>query len=464
MTPDYQGRSYLVLGLGESGLAMARWLVRCGARVRVADSRTTPPGVEALRASYPGIEVVCGVFSSLLLEGIDVVALSPGLSINTPLLDEARARAIPVTGEIELFVQALDALGARCCSKLIAITGTNGKTTTTTLTGELVRAAGRDAAVAGNISPSALDELMRRLDEGRMPQAWVLELSSFQLETTVSLQADAATVLNVTDDHLDRHGTMERYAAEKARVFDGKGVIVLNRNDVWSCRMGSAGRRVVTFGLDVPPRDHDYGVQMVDGARWLVRGRRPLLACLELPLPGEHNVANVLAALALGEAIDLPMADMLAAVRAFRGLPHRVEKVAQRADGVTFYDDSKGTNVGATLAALQGLGRPVVLIAGGDGKGQDFSPLREAFSQHARVVVLIGRDAARIEADTAGCSAEFIHAVSLEEAVHIANDKAQAGDAVLLSPACASMDMFRNYAHRAEVFVAAVRGLQGVSV
>jgi UDP-N-acetylmuramoylalanine--D-glutamate ligase len=464
MTPDYSGQSILVLGLGESGLAMARWLSRCGARVRVADSRANPPGIDVLHQHNPCAEVVCGPFSGALLEGVDCLALSPGLSVNTPLVALARERGIAVTGEIELFAHALEQLGQRQCCKVIAITGTNGKTTTTTLTAELVRAAGLDSAAAGNISPAALDELMRRLDAKQMPDVWVLELSSFQLETTASLHADAAAVLNVTDDHLDRHATMEHYAAEKARVFDGQGVQIVNRDDAWSLGMVRPARQTVSFGLDVPSRDVDFGMREIDGVRWIVLGETPLLACTEVPLAGAHNIANVAAALALGRAIGLPMAPMLAAVRSFRGLPHRVEQIARRQDGVPFYDDSKGTNVGATLAALQGLGCPVVLIAGGDGKGQDFTPLREAFRQYARAVVLIGRDANRMEAETLGCNVRMVHAETLEQAVEEANQLACAGDAVLLSPACASMDMFRNYAHRAEVFVAAVHKLTGVSV
>ncbi|GAB2894734.1 UDP-N-acetylmuramoyl-L-alanine--D-glutamate ligase [Uliginosibacterium flavum] len=464
MRPDYSGQTFLVLGLGESGLAMIKWLSRCGGRVCVADSRSQPPGLDDLREACPQTEIVLGGFATDLLDGVSAVALSPGLSIHTPLLREARARGITITGEIELFAQALRALGERERCKILAITGTNGKTTTTTLVGELVRAAGLTCAVAGNISPAALDELMRCLDLGQLPQVWALELSSFQMETTHALNADAATVLNVTDDHLDRHASMSQYAVEKARVFEGVGMQVLNRQDEYSMAMARAGCHVLSFGLDLPLGEDDFGVREIAGKAWMMRGDEPLLPCSEMPLAGAHNVANALAALALCTAIDLPMAPMLAALKGFRGLPHRVERVAQRIDGVVFYDDSKGTNVGATLAALQGLGRKVVLIAGGDGKGQDFSPLREAFRRHARAVVLIGRDASRIEAETAGCGVPCEHASSMEDAVKIANEFAQTGDAVLLSPACASLDMFRNYAHRAEVFVAAVLDLDGVSV
>lgn len=461
--PEYAGKVFLILGLGESGLAMARWLVRCGAAVRVADSRDTPPGRDQLMAACPGVEIFCGPYSASLLDGVDAVAVSPGVAIGNPLLDEARARAVQVTGEIELFAHALQFSGERKHCKVIAITGTNGKTTTTTLTGELVRACGLDAGVAGNISPAALDELMRRIDAGKLPDVWVLELSSFQMETTRTLNAEAATVLNVTDDHLDRHGSLAQYAAEKARVFDGEGVQVVNAEDVWSLGMLRAGRRQVRFSLAEPVAETDFGTRTIDGVRWLVKGSQALMAARELRLAGNHNVANVLAALALCDAIGLPMPQLLQAARDFRGLAHRVERVAQRADGVVFYDDSKGTNVGATLAALQGLGCPVVLIAGGDGKGQDFSPLREAFRQHARAVVLIGRDAGLIEAQTAGSGAVVLHARDMDEAVGIANQQALTGDAVLLSPACASWDMFKGYAHRSQVFIEAVLKLPEVA-
>lgn len=445
----------LVLGLGESGLAMARWLTRQGQAVRVADSRAQPPGAAELAAAVPGAELCVGPFADALLDGVTQLAISPGLSPDLPLVQAARARGIPVLGEIELFARALAQLPP---ARLIAITGTNGKTTTTALTGALVRACGLDAAVAGNISPSALDELMRRIDGNCLPDVWVLELSSFQLETCDSLRADAATVLNVSDDHLDRHGSLQVYAGIKARIFAGNGALLLNRDDPLVAAMARAGRRICSFGLG-PAEDSNYG--LADG--FLCQGDTRLLAMSELQLAGLHNVANALAALALCEAIGLPRAALLAGLRTFRGLPHRVEWVARRADGVDFYDDSKGTNVGATLAALQGMGRKLVLIAGGDGKGQDFSPLTVALRTHARAVVLIGRDAARLQAETACSGVHYEQAADMEAAVRRAAGLAQAGDAVLLSPACASLDMFRNYAHRAEVFIAAVRALPGVA-
>ncbi|GAB4059671.1 UDP-N-acetylmuramoyl-L-alanine--D-glutamate ligase [Uliginosibacterium sediminicola] len=458
----YSDRHCLVLGLGESGLAAAQWLARQGARLRIADSRTVPPGREAIHSIAPQAELICAPFSPQLLEGIELLVISPGLDPREPVVQLARSRGIEITGEIELFAQALREIGWRAESKLIAITGTNGKTTTTALCGELCRAAGLDAAVAGNISPAALSELMLRLDAGQRPDVWVLELSSFQLETTRSLDADAAVILNVSDDHLDRHGDMQSYAQAKAAVFAGSGVQVLNREDVWVAGLGLAGRRVVDFGLSAPQGEAQYGIRQIEGEHYLCRGSEVLLAHSALQLAGMHNLANALAALALCEAIGLPREALLAGLRAFRGLPHRVERVARREDGVDFYDDSKGTNVGATLAALQGLGRRVVLIAGGDGKGQDFRPLSPALQTHARSMVLIGRDAARLAAETADSAVPTQFAPSMEEAVLVANFLAQAGDAVLLSPACASLDMFRNYAHRAQVFCDAVLQLPGV--
>ncbi|CAL93499.1 UDP-N-acetylmuramoyl-L-alanine--D-glutamate ligase [Azoarcus olearius] len=459
------GRHVLVLGLGESGLAIARWCARCGARLRVADSRTTPPGLEALRAAAPQAEVITGSFGDEVLEGIDVVAVSPGLDPRVGVIASARRRCLPITGEMALFAQALTDLGARDATRILAITGTNGKTTTTALTAALAQSAGLDAVAAGNISPAALDVLMARLDAGQaLPQCWVLELSSFQIETAQALDADAATVLNVTDDHLDRYADLADYAATKARIFQGRGAQVLNREDARVAAMVLSGRKVVRFGTDAPQNPADYGLVEDAGRCWLVRGGERLLALDELALAGRHNAANALAALALCETgLGLAPAQLLAGLRAFRGLPHRVELVAERADGVRYYDDSKGTNVGATVAALDGLGGRVVLIAGGDGKGQDFSPLAPVLTRHARAVVLIGRDAKLIEAAVAGCGVPLEHAADLDTAVLRANALARPGDAVMLSPACASLDMFRNYAHRAEVFIAAVRRLPEVS-
>ena len=478
-----QGKTVVVLGLGESGLAMAQWLTRLGARVRIADSRSEPPHAAELKRSAPGAELLTGSFNDQLLEGADLVGLSPGLSLNEPVVAAAARRGIPVVGEIELFAGALRELGLREGCRMIVITGTNGKTTTTALAGALCRAAGKVTAVAGNIGPAALSALMACLDAGKLPEIWVLELSSFQLETTVSLEPAAAAVLNVSDDHLDRYAGMDDYAAAKARIFAGGGVQVLNRQDARVMEMARADRRRLTFGLDAPAGSEDFG--LAEG--WLMQGRERLMRSDELALSGLHNVANALAALALCRAVGLPLASLLPALREFKGLPHRVERIAEF-DGVAWYDDSKGTNVGAAVAALEGLGgqmaaqtthppppgrevgregtyladtryqnnRKIVLIAGGDGKGQDFSPLAAALAAHGRALVLIGRDAMNIETAVAHCGIPISHAQDMDQAVRKAAVAARAGDAVLLSPACASFDMFRDYAHRAEVFVQAV--------
>jgi len=454
---EWADKKVLVLGLGETGLSLVRWLSAQGARVRAADSRDFPPSLDQLRAQFPDVELRCGVFRSELLDGIELVAISPGVPLRDSPAVHAAARGIPVVGDIELFARSLPQDKR---PKIIAITGSNGKTTVTSMVGAMCRAAGLDTEVAGNISPAVLDVLLRRV--GRQPDVWVLELSSFQLETTSSLNADAATVLNISEDHLDRYADMGAYIAAKARIFrsNGRGgVQVLNRDDPDSAGMALAGRLQDTFGLNAPSTGSDWGIENDGEEAWLVHGSRRLLNANELRVAGMHNVANALAALALCHAVGLPLAPLLNALRNFEGLPHRVQIVAEIND-VVYYDDSKGTNVGATVAALQGLGRPAVLIAGGEGKGQDFTPLHPAVSQHARAVVLIGRDAEMIAAALESCGVPVVRAADMADAVRQSAALAQPGDAVLLSPACASFDMFRNYAHRAEVFVDAVRALQ----
>ena len=447
----------LVLGLGETGLSLARYLHEQGAKLCVADSRMDPPGIAILRSELPQAEVHCGPFGDELLQGVDRIAISPGVPAAEPLVQRAIARGIPVEGDIELLAQQLSGNDYRRNTKVIAISGANGKTTVTSMVGALCAAAGLDTQVAGNISPAVLDALRGR---DRQPQVWVLELSSFQLETTCTLAADAAVVLNVTEDHLDRYaGSMDAYAAAKARIFQGNGVQVLNRDDERSAAMKITGRKQVNFGLNPPPVDNDWGIVKERATTWLVQGKEKVIRADELQVSGLHNVANALAALALCRALNLPLAPLVNALRAFKGLPHRVEKVAEFA-GITYYDDSKGTNVGATEAALKGLGRPAVVILGGDGKGQDFSPLKEAATRHARAVVLIGRDAPLIEGALQGCGKPILKARDMDEAVRIATANAQAGDAVVMSPACASFDMYRNYLHRAEVFIAAVKKME----
>ncbi|MDO8465475.1 MAG: UDP-N-acetylmuramoyl-L-alanine--D-glutamate ligase [Gallionella sp.] len=449
-------KSVLVLGLGETGLSMVRWLSAQGARLRVADSRSEPPGLAEVGQHVAGDQIFCGAFSDALFEGIDLIAISPGVPLHNEFVARAVARGIPVVGDIELFAQQLATNDYKLTTKVLAITGSNGKTTVTSMVEHLCRAAGKDAVAAGNISPAVLDVVLAR--GANQPEVWVLELSSFQLETTETLNADAATVLNVSEDHLDRYAGIDEYAAAKARIFNDCRMQVLNRDDLCSMSMARAGSEIITFGLSLPGNANDFGIECAESEIWLMQGRQRLLTAGELQVAGLHNVANALAALALCHAIGLPMQALLEALRCFKGLPHRVERVAE-IDGVVYYDDSKGTNVGATVAALEGLGRKVVLIAGGEGKGQDFAPLKPAVMQHARAVVLIGRDAPLISAALEGCGIPQLRAENMNDAVLRAAQLARSGDAVLLSPACASFDMFRNYAHRAEIFVEAVHGL-----
>jgi len=447
---ELQGKRVLVVGLGESGLAMAKWLHRQGALVRVADSRDNPPNLETLARVAPAAEVIAGPFATATFAGIDLVALSPGVPKETLRI---AAVDVPVVSEIEFFAAGVreQAQG----SKIVAITGSNGKTTTTALTAHLLNGSGVPASACGNISPSALDALMDAFDAGRLPDVWVVELSSFQLETTHHLNADAATVLNVSEDHLDRYdGSLAAYAAAKSRVFQGRGAMVLNRNDDWSMANGRCGRRMLTFGLDAAPRTVDYG--LVGGA--LCRGSKPLVAVDALKLAGLHNVANALAALALCDAIGVAPDGLIEPLKSFAGLPHRVEPVAEIA-GVRYVDDSKGTNVGATLAAIEGLGCKVAIVLGGEGKGQDFSPLLPALKKHGRAVALIGSAAEQIEAALGGCGLPVRRTGDMEAAVRWLAGEARSGDCVLLSPACSSLDMYGNYAERAAAFVAAVRGL-----
>ena len=456
---DLKGKRVLVLGLGESGLSMAAWLASRGARVSAADSRARPPGAAELSSLLPGVVLHLGGFPEESLSELDLLAISPGIALTEPIVARATANGVPVVGDVELFARALPSR-ATSRPRIVAITGTNGKTTVTSMAGALCRAAGLDCEVAGNISPAVLQALSRREAAGTPAEAWVLELSSFQLETTSSLDADAAAMLNLSQDHLDRHGSMGAYAAAKSRIFAGSGVQILNRDDPRSLAMAIPGRQVILFGLEAPARDQDYGLRSVGGKTWIARGVRALIPLAEFPLAGLHNATNAMAALALCSSIGAPLEPMLQRLRSFKGLPHRVEPVGEWR-GVRFYDDSKGTNVGSTIAALAGLagaGGKVVLIAGGEGKGQDFSTLADPVKKSARGVVLIGRDAAQIERALAPCGVPMQRAEGMEEAVAIAADMAKQGDSVLLSPACASFDMFRNYGHRGEVFAAAVKG------
>ena len=453
------GKKILVLGLGDTGLSCVRWLRARGAAVSVADTRAHPPNARVLQETLPDVALHTGPFRDDVLQAAELLVLSPGLPLAEPAVARAKARDIEVVGDVELFARALFALNQNSDRpmKVIAITGSNGKSTTTALVGEMCRSAGLLTCVAGNIGLPVLDALLEaEAGEAPVPQVWVLELSSFQLETTSHLNADAAAVLNVSEDHLDRYPDMESYAAAKARIFSGGGVQVLNREDPRVMAMAWPDRKVVTFGIHSPAANGHFG--LCDGE--LCEGSRQLMPADDLPIAGLHNVANALAALALATSIGVPETLALHALRHFKGLSHRMEWVAD-IDGVAYFDDSKGTNVGATEVALYGMGRKVVVILGGDGKGQDFSPLKQAVVDNARAVILIGRDGPEIGRTMAGVDMPVVSADTLEDAVKAARSLAHPGDAVLLSPACASFDMFRNYVHRAETFVAAVRALGG---
>jgi UDP-N-acetylmuramoylalanine--D-glutamate ligase len=482
-----RGQRVLVLGLGASGLAMARWCARAGAQVTVADTRSAPPQLALLQAELPSVRFIAGPLSAELVAGQDVTSVyrSPGLAPQeiAPVVDAARAIGLPVGGELDLFAKALAALAQQhgYAPKVLAITGTNGKTTVTALTGQLLVHAGWSVAVAGNIGPSLLDTLAHHLDAENLPQAWVLELSSFQLDGVQDFAPSAAVVLNITQDHLDWHGSMAAYAAAKARIFGAQGCMVLNRQDEAVMAMLPAPVKLkggklqprwhTTFGSNLPQQPGDFGLEEVNGMRWLVRAHdeagpdgslflQRLLPADVLRIRGLHNACNALAALALAQAAGCPLAPLLFGLREYRGEPHRVQSLGL-VDGIEYFDDSKGTNVGATVAALHGLGpqQRIVLILGGLGKGQDFAPLAAPVAQYVRAVVLIGRDAPAIRQALAPTGVALHDAADLPSAVLLARAQAQPGDAVLLSPACASMDMFRDYAHRAQVFTEAVQAL-----
>ena len=489
----------LVLGLGASGLAMARWLDRLGWRVRVADTRAAPPQLAQLQADIPQAEFVGGsLCADLLAADVALVASSPGLSPHEKLAGNtaairaaAQARGIPVLGELELFARALRELDVLYAyrPKVLAITGTNGKTTVTSLTGKLLGAAGLRVEVAGNIGPCLLDRL-RSCETGQcLPDAWVLELSSFQLHDAHSFAPDAAVVLNITQDHLDWHADMAEYLADKCRIFGlptGKTTAIINRDEGGVAFAAQIRNRCrISFGLNEPQNHLDFGLQAAADMPWLVQclsalGSTPpkknqdpelslhrLMPAESLHIRGRHNISNALAALALTVAVDIPLGSSLRALAAYRGEPHRVQSIAQVA-GVAYIDDSKGTNVGATVAAITSLGAELdaggklLMVLGGDGKGQDFSPLTAPLASYARAVALIGKDAATIAA-VLPADLAVQRCTSMAEAVTWCAAQAQKGDAVLLSPACASLDMYRDYAHRAADFVQAVQALPGAA-
>ena len=496
---NLMGKHVLVLGLGHSGLALARWCTRCGAQVTVADTRADPPQRDALRVNVPAASFVHSEMNAALLDGaaFDMLLKSPGLSSAdiAGVVAAASANNIVCGNELSLFSQALADLkvASGYAPQVIGITGTNGKTTVTSLVGQLVQRAGKTVAVAGNIGPTLLDTLAEKMDADCLPEVWVLELSSFQLDGIKNFEPTAATVLNITQDHLDWHGTFKAYAAAKHNVYGVAGFMLLNRNDPLVMAAvpvqvkGKPVRSYLTYGHDEPQRPGDYGIETVNGMAWLVRASvldetikrkrgdqnqyvelhiQRLMPVDALRIHGLHNATNALAALGLAHAAGCALGPMLHGLREYKGEPHRVESVAV-INGVEYFDDSKGTNVGATVAALAGLGaqRKLVVILGGVGKDQDFSPLALPVSRFVRAVVLMGRDASLIGVALKESAVTLLFVESMSEAVSLAAQQAQSGDAVLMSPACASFDMFDNYEHRARVFCEAVQTLaleQGV--
>jgi UDP-N-acetylmuramoylalanine--D-glutamate ligase len=443
----------VVVGLGKTGASCVRYLAKRGVHVSVTDSRRAPPGLAELGDLAQAIDIRLGGFDLSLLEGASQLLMSPGVSLDEPIAAAARRRGIEVLGDVELFARDVRARGRH--TPVIGISGTNGKSTVTTLVARMAAAAGKRVLAGGNLGEPALDML-----EQPTPDLYVLELSSFQLETTTSLTLQAAVVLNVTADHLDRYGSVAAYADAKARIYADANTWVLNGDDPWVMRMRKhAAARTLTFSIE--RNDTDYSLLRAEGRMHLARHGAALLDVARMKITGLHNAANALAALALGEAVGLPMPAMLEALQSFAGLSHRSAWVADL-QGVRYIDDSKGTNVGATLAAVAGMAGPLVMIAGGEGKGQDFTPLAAAFRGKVRATVLIGKDAAAIAGVLQGVC-EIRMARSMEEAVAQAQRAALPGDTVLLSPACASLDMFRDYGHRGDVFAAAVRALSGAT-
>jgi UDP-N-acetylmuramoylalanine--D-glutamate ligase len=441
--------SAVIVGLGRTGLSCARYLHALGWKIAVTDTRAQPPELAGLQQLDPRIPVSAGGLDARLLDDAVCVVASPGVSLNVPFFQEAQRRGLEIVGDIELFARAVDA-------PVVGITGTNGKSTVTTLVGRMAARAGIKVRVGGNLGEPALDLLTSARADAEPTQLYVLELSSFQLEATSSLDLKTATVLNVTADHLDRYKSVEDYAIAKARIFARCDTAVINLDDPLVVAMPLPGQRTLGFSLRATI-GADYAVANRDGDWWLMRRDEPLMPVSSMKIKGLHNAANALASLALGEALNLPMPAMLSELAEFPGLPHRAQWVAD-VKGVTYINDSKGTNVGATIAAVSGMSGPLIIIAGGDGKNQDFAPLADAFRGKVRHTVLIGRDASAIARVLQGVSTTET-CTSLEDAVKAAARAAKPGDTVLLSPACASLDMFRDYTHRGAVFTQAVKEL-----
>ncbi len=432
----------VVVGLGKTGLACARWLYKQGVPFLVVDTRDNPPGLDAFHKECSGIDLICGPLDSDLLSQADELIVSPGLSLKELAIAAAMANGAAVVGDVELFCQKINV-------PVIAITGSNGKSTVTTLVGLMAEKAGIRVGTGGNIGTPVLD-----LFEQGEKDLYVLELSSFQLETTHTLRAVAATVLNVTPDHMDRYNSLAEYHQAKHRIFRGCKGVVINRDDALTSPLVAESVKCISFGLGRAAGLNDFGIEREQERTWLTQGLTRLIATDELKIKGSHNYANALAALALGSLAGLPVNAMLDALREFTGLPHRCEWVKE-SRGVSWFNDSKATNTGSAIAAIEGLGcdiaGKVILIAGGEGKGADFSVMKPAIEKYARSVIVIGADGPRL-ADAACEAAPILRAGCLDEAIHTAAELAHEGDVVLLAPACASFDMFNNYEHRGEVF------------
>ena len=436
----------VVVGLGVTGVSCARYFHQRGLPFSVVDTRAEPPGLGAFRQAMPDVPVYAGSYPPELIAGASELVVSPGVAMDAPVVEQARAAGVSIVGDIDLFVREATA-------PVIGITGSNAKSTVTELLGQMARDAGLDVGVGGNLGTPALD----LLDPNRA--LYVLELSSFQLERAGDLKLAVATVLNVSPDHLDRHGSMPRYHQAKHRIFRGCRKAVINRDDPLTIPLVGPDVEVISWRMGKPELS-GFGLVDSAGGEYICHGFDALLPCGELGLVGRHNVANALAALALGHAAGLPLVSMVATLRRFGGLPHRCQRVAEIA-GVSYVNDSKGTNIGATIAALNGMGqgRNILLIAGGQGKGADFAQLRSAVGSHCKMLILLGEDAPKLQAALQDIAPVTL-AGTMEEAVAVAAAGAAAGDVVLLSPACASFDMFSGYVHRGEVFSRAVAQLQ----
>ncbi len=447
LAPEMLARSEnrVVVGLGATGLSCARYFCKRGLSFTVVDTRTQPPGLAALRREMPDVEVYAGEYPEELITGASELVVSPGIAMDAPIVTQARAAGVEVIGDIDLFMR-------EAAAPVVGITGSNAKSTVTELLGQMARDARLNVGVGGNLGTPALDLLAPERD------LYVLELSSFQLERAGQLNLQVATVLNISADHLDRHGSMPGYRQAKHRIFRGCKKVVVNRDDPLTIPLRGPAVDIVSWRM-AEPELHGFGLRLQDGVEYLCHGADILLPVAQLSLAGRHNVANALAALALGYSAGLPMTAMKTTLHTFRGLPHRCELVAE-IDGVRYVNDSKGTNIGATEAALRGLGgeRDILLIAGGQGKGADFSQLQQAVARHCKLLILMGEDAPLLQ-QALSSSVPVIMVSSLEEAVSVAATQAQPGDVVLLSPACASFDMFSGYMQRGEAFCALVRRL-----